>query len=497
MRICHHSTSGFLVFLIVCSVLISGCATSPFPLASERPQQCIQLLQDMDAAVQGAAVKDVADVSVRGFPYLRTNRFVSAVNGGLKENRQKRRWVHWMQQLDLEARQKEIQNLPEHVLVPLMVRPDETREALAIRLSVCSQQLLEYDQWQAGFYEALDASVNVPDEYSSWMRIIGLYPFAALPVTFATSHVRATFRDWYAAPLDDLPLEGRLMFYAPGSSTMLSKETLQGVFHEVKRNALGVPQLSDAQQLQLVEALAPLWVQDVSGPADEIGEVVWNRSHVEVDRRHPTVYYYLSHALIKGEPFLQVNYVTWYSDRVGPRAPWMERGHLDGTTVRITLDPYGGVVMVDVMNNCGCYHLFVPRQERVRIPVASRWNAAPFVPQWLPQPFPEQRLALRVNSGWHQVQRLLTVDVPADAVRYALVPYEVLERLPHSDGRTESIFNDRGIAKGSQRIEAFLLFSMGIPEIGSMRQRGHHAIELVGREHFDDPYLLERNFLFK
>jgi hypothetical protein len=175
----------------------------------------------------------------------------------------------------------------------------------------------------------------------------------------------------------------------------------------------------------------------------------------------------------------------------------MERGHLDGTTVRITLDPYGGVVMVDVMNNCGCYHLFVPRQERVRIPVASRWNAAPFVPQWLPQPFPEQRLALRVNSGWHQVQRLLTVNVPADAVRYALVPYEVLERLPHSDGRTESIFNDRGIAKGSQRIEAFLLFSMGIPEIGSMRQRGHHAIELVGREHFDDPYLLERNFLFK
>jgi len=35
---------------------------------------------------------------------------------------------------------------------------------------------------------------------------------------------------------------------------------------------------------------------------------------------------------------------------------------------------------------------------------------------------------------------------------------------------------------------------MGIVDIGSMRQRGHHAIKLVGREHFDDPDLFDRNF---
>ena len=36
---------------------------------------------------------------------------------------------------------------------------------------------------------------------------------------------------------------------------------------------------------------------------------------------------------------------------------------------------------------------------------------------------------------------------------------------------------------------------MGIVDIGSMRQRGHHAIKLVGREHFDDPDLFdELNF---
>ena len=40
-------------------------------------------------------------------------------------------------------------------------------------------------------------------------------------------------------------------------------------------------------------------------------------------------------------------------------------------------------------------------------------------------------------------------------------------------------------------------FSMGIPSVGSMRQRGNHPIALRGRVHFDDPYLFEQNFVFK
>ena len=37
---------------------------------------------------------------------------------------------------------------------------------------------------------------------------------------------------------------------------------------------------------------------------------------------------------------------------------------------------------------------------------------------------------------------------------------------------------------------------MGIPDVGSMRQRGHHAIKLVGRAYFDDPLLFEKSFEF-
>jgi hypothetical protein len=95
------------------------------------------------------------------------------------------------------------------------------------------------------------------------------------------------------------------------------------------------------------------------------------------------------------------------------------------------------------------------------------------------------------------VQRLYpTKDVP-EPVLYELVSYDVLEALPRQDGRTESIFDAAGIVKGTERIERFILFSMGIPDIGSMRQRGHHAIELIGRVHFDDPDLFDESFVFK
>jgi hypothetical protein len=89
------------------------------------------------------------------------------------------------------------------------------------------------------------------------------------------------------------------------------------------------------------------------------------------------------------------------------------------------------------------------------------------------------------------------MEIPRGASIYELLPYEVLESLPYENGRGGSIFNADGIIEGSERIEPLILFSMGIPSIGSMRQRGHHAIELTGRGHFDDPYLLEENFVFK
>ena len=45
-------------------------------------------------------------------------------------------------------------------------------------------------------------------------------------------------------------------------------------------------------------------------------------------------------------------------------------------------------------------------------------------------------------------------------------------------------------------MESLIFFPMGVTDIGSMRQRGHHAILFIGRAHFDDPDLFDRHFEF-
>ena len=61
------------------------------------------------------------------------------------------------------------------------------------------------------------------------------------------------------------------------------------------------------------------------------------------------------------------------------------------------------------------------------------------------------------------------------------------------DGR-RSLFGSDGLVAGSERAERWLLWPMGVPSPGAMRERGHHAIAFVGRRHFDDADLLDRLF---
>jgi hypothetical protein len=205
----------------------------------------------------------------------------------------------------------------------------------------------------------------------------------------------------------------------------------------------------------------------------------------------------LSLAFLNDAPILQINYVFWYTERAGPNAPAIEKGPLDGMTIRVSLNARGVPVMVDVMNNCGCYYFFVPRRKIVSEVIPEPRGIDPLVPTWLPDDYPQQPLNVRINTGWHQAQRVFAKNLPANATVYHLEPYNRLESLPHNDHRFESIFDPDGIMKDSSRIEPIIFFPMGVPKIGYMRQRGHHAIKLVGRAHFTDPYLYDKSFKFK
>jgi hypothetical protein len=405
-----------------------------------------------------------------------------------------------MRELGLRSREKEIGNLPDEVVLSLggdrVGQPD--REGLVARSQSCSSLLLNHDMTRSDFYETLYQCIEVPDEYSFPRRIIGLYPLFVIPVMIGTKGVRNEFTSWYEMKLDELPVEGNLVSCSPAHGLLLDEKEVRGLIQRSMVNSLGVPRLEAKEELRVVAHFAPIIIQDVGAPYDQFGRVLWDGARLTVDTEKPSVYYYLTHAALKGEAVLQINYVIWYFARAGKRAPWIERGHLDGLTVRISLDRRGRPFMVDVMNNCGCYHFFVPVRERVDRVNATFPGLAPFVPQWLPEIPAGRRLGIRVNSGWHQVERLLASDIPSDSIAYELMPYDVLEALPRESLRTESMFTSKGIGKGSDRNkEKVIFFSMGVPAVGSMRQRGRSPIALVGRAHFDDPQLFEKNFVFK
>jgi len=483
-------------------LFVAGCApflTYRIPQQLERPKPCDEFLIRLDEKVEEAGVRDASTFPIPGFPYLRTNRFLAALKKKLNDDREKDTWIKWMQRLDLEARKKEIKNLPESSILALESKEtsQQDRDGVFRRVESCSIELLNHDRAQPDFYPLLEPLIDVPDEYSWFLRTVGLYPLVAISVAVVTENSRKKIRGRFDTDLKDLPVEGSLRAFVPGKRISLPGKEVQEIIEESRTNLLKVPLPDAIGETKLVQAFAPVFVQDVAAPYDQLGQVVWRNNRIEVNPEKPTVYYYLSHAFLKGEPILQINYTIWYSERAGERAPRIEHGHLDGLTARISLDGQGRVFMVDVGNNCGCYHLFAPDRERVDRILSRSLMFDAMAPQWLPGVSSGERLGIRISSGWHQVQRLISVREAPDPVRYELVSYNVLEILPHEDGRTESIFSANGVAKGSERVERFILFSMGIPSIGSMRQRGHHAIELIGRVHFDDPFLFDKNFLFK
>lgn len=493
----------FLLCLLLAALLWQGCAVIPAREAEvriERPLREAAFFQKLDDAVTDAGVRDASSFPVDGFPYLRTNRFLAAFDDRVSSKTEIDAWVSAMKELGIEAGRREINNLPVANLKDLSERTELSpdREVLIEEMIDAAARLESHDRSRPGFLDRVKRGARVPDEYSTGMRIFGLYAFAAVPVTVVAQNANKRFRRWHRTDLKDLPVEGQLIYWGPESRVPLSDSDRQRLFKPDRRDALGLPLLEEADVLLLIHAFSPVIAQDVRADYDRFGEVGWQGSRVHIDPERAAVYYYLSHSFIDRKPALQLNYVFWYSARSGEKSPSIEKGPLDGLTLRVSLDYEGQPVMIDVMNNCGCYHFYAPLEGAgVSMRNPSGHSLYPFVATWLPKSYPEKPLTLRVVSGWHQVEHLYPEAPPAGSATYRLLPYERLESLPHAEGQTESVFDSEGIMKDSRRIEPYILFSMGIPRIGYMRQRGHHAIHIVGRAHFTEPDLFDRYFNFR
>ena len=473
------------------------CAALLLLLAAARPgiaapPECDALLHAVARETAAAGVENASTFPLGNDPFLRTTRFLQALRLRVDGRAAWEAWCDLTWAVSADAARTRVAVLPAAAAARLSAGAG--RETLLERILECGRAETRALA-RAGFLAgSAAAAAEVPSEYRTLRRVAGLYPLWVPPVAAAVANYRREVRRIYALPLEQRT-RGRLAVFAAAPSAAA------GDAAEVRRilaprTALAVPWPTPAELARLARLYAPVIEQEVTVPDDLPGALAWEGDLPVVRPGRLEVYYYADHALVRGRTLLQLDYVLWYPGRPRRHLLDLEAGRLHGLTLRLTLDPEGIPIMADVIHNCGCYHFLFPR--------AGAWGAVrrhgpgegPTVPQNLPDLPAAAGPVVRVGTVRHWVVGIRApARPPRHARSYALVPYARLEALPRAGGRAESVFTPRGLVKGgTRRAERWFLFGIGIPEIGSMRQRGHHATALLGRRMFDDPRLLERLF---
>ncbi len=454
-------------------LLVSGCSQLtllPVPADSEL-QLCLQQYQQLEASIAEYGGQDYQSSQIVGFAYLRSNRFWAAFADQTLSDEQLLQWLQGLQQLDLEARQAEIANLPK----------DRQPIGGISAYQQCSDLYLQHLQRDDKALARLRERVEVPDSYSALMRLLGIYPITSLVVENRIAKYQQQVKQRFAIPLSqlhsDLPLQ-RYQVAFNNNNVSLTRD-----------NPLNIPYVEAEGLISLFQRHAPLWEVVTLDKYDRLGSPVWQQGDIEIDTHQPRSYRYTSYTRMAGMVLLQLNYVVWFPARPGDD---IYAGSLDGITWRVTLDENGEPLLYDSIHNCGCYHKLYPTLRLHQRNETFGWREPPLIPQIAPYLAQGQRIVVRVASATHYIERIYADEVSGSKI--ALEDYWQLRSLPLANGERRSLFGEQGIIKQSVRSERWLLWPMGIASAGAMRQVGNHAIAFIGRRHFDDVDLLERLF---
>lgn len=469
---------------------LAACVT-PGPVAppagDRLSQQCNAFFIALDDAIDAARVRDAEAARIPGFPYLRVDRFLASFRSEVTDGRVFHAWVGRLLDLDRAARDVEIANLPDAARAAL---PRPTGDSIAASVVQCGARLRDAALADPANRALLRRRADVPDEYRTSWRVFGLYPLAALFVAHGVGKWQRETQATFRRPLTELAVAGVLKRYVP--PTAISDVDIAAVARTA-RDPLGVPLPTEAELERLYARHAPVFEIDQAGTADVIGTpALGDDDRPRVDTGNPTVYRRLSFARAAGDVLLQLNYIIWFPERPRTGAFDIQGGRLDGITWRVTLGPDGRPLLYDSMHNCGCYHMFFPVPPmRLRAGFDRRLEP-PLVPQPGPALAAGMRTVVRVAHGTHYLERVYTAGDPRGA-HYRFEPLGTLRSLPYADGR-RSLYRPDGIVAGTDRAERWLIWPMGVPAPGAMRQWGHHATAFIGRRHFDDPNLVAELF---
>ena len=463
-----------------------------------KARRCIEAFAAIDDAVDRAGTGDAQAVPVPGFPHLRTTRFLAALGPRIEPNNDLAFdfWIGWLADTATKARGYELANLPHPIRVALHGRLGKSPEAA---IEECTAVLRAFDRQRKETNKILAAIVNVPDNYIDMPRVIGIYPLSAIPVLIGYEWWKERNLPSFSRRPSELKVRGTLTYYAPPTITSLkSAEEVAALLRRAANNPLNIPRPTDGELRQLAAAFAPVFAIDVTGDYDRVGTpMVSTDGAPTFDTRFPLVYVQPSWAIFDDVPILQISYLAWFSERPSTGAMDIMSGRLDGLIWRVTIAPDGRPMLYDSIHPCGCYHLFFPAPPIVlKDHAINDPGEGAVVPIAAPALGPNQRIVLHIGSGNHYLRALSAADTDAfGPSRYKFASMDALRSLPLPAGGTWSLYGPQGMVTGTDRGERFLLWPMGVPNPGAMRQWGTHATAFVGRRHFDDPFLIDRAFL--
>ena len=494
-----------LLFGAAFASLLAACASPGARFAADLEssaapvRDCAAWYAALDAAVAAAGVRDAQYAPVAGFPYLRVDRLLASLRDRAgSDPAALETWVDRLRELDFESRRAEIGNLPRERVDTLPGMNRALGRGFAVyRTRECGTLLAARDLAQPGVREALLEAAQVPDDYSTAMRVLGLYALTKVPFskgvkrweeeTVVASHLAGATRE--------RPGTVRVR-YAPPGSHAVARRVIAEVLARARFDPLGQPQVSTHELQALAAAYAPVYDVEIAADYDRFGALRWGRDAAvpEVQAAHSVVYTLPAFTRYRGEILLQLVYVIWFPERPPSSGNDLLSGRLDGVVWRVTLADDGEPLLYDTIHPCGCYHEFFPTARAHRRPAPDESEEWAFVPQPLPRVSEGEHPLLRIASATHYVERVTLVPGADSLVRYELRPYDELRSLQRLDGGRRSAFGADGLVGGTERGERFLFWPMGIASAGAMRQWGRHATAFVGRRHFDDADLIEKRF---
>jgi hypothetical protein len=173
---------GCIAALLIAAA--AGCTTLEAPLKSNldspsaAQRSCANWFAQLDAIVDRDAVRDAGAYRIPGFPYLRVDRLTASFRDEARvDSKMFEAWIAHMRRLDAEARGYEIDNLPAQSF-PLAGIND--RAAARVKTETCAAELAGADLANVQGRDLVMARAQVPDSYSNWKRVVGLYAFTSV-----------------------------------------------------------------------------------------------------------------------------------------------------------------------------------------------------------------------------------------------------------------------------------------------------------------------------